>query len=377
MSSFGFDVAIVGAGPAGSAAAKRCAQCGLKALLLEKHKLPRHKVCGGWLYDSFSQNIVLQEFGQIPQEVLNDPPYLTGWMIHAPGGRHEKVEVRIPQAWRKNLDYWMNQKALAAGVKIWDEARVISVAEYSDRCCARLVRRGKIQELNTKFIIGCDGGRSVVRRCLYPDLRPASLHLVQQWYQGSLEGLEREYIHDFLYRDEFHDGYGGFLASLFNVAYKEDFFYVGVTTQPGRWRENMGKAHDVLAQYHSFDVKRQPVWTDSCIAPELHMSLIDGSFRPAIGNIVLAGDAAGLLDAVAGDGIGASIHSGLLAANCVVGAEQEGGKADRHYLVAMEPVISEVAKLRLGFRDAEERLKQCDGDVLLQTAVQIMKRATA
>lgn len=41
-----WDVVVVGGGPAGSAAAKACAEHGLKTLLLEKFKL-RHKVCTG------------------------------------------------------------------------------------------------------------------------------------------------------------------------------------------------------------------------------------------------------------------------------------------------------------------------------------------
>jgi flavin-dependent dehydrogenase len=41
-----FDVTVVGAGPAGATAARRCAQHGLKTLLLEKEALPRYKACG-------------------------------------------------------------------------------------------------------------------------------------------------------------------------------------------------------------------------------------------------------------------------------------------------------------------------------------------
>ncbi len=43
------DVIVAGAGPAGSAAAKRCAEHGLKTMMLEKHRLPRDKVCSGMI----------------------------------------------------------------------------------------------------------------------------------------------------------------------------------------------------------------------------------------------------------------------------------------------------------------------------------------
>ena len=44
-----FDVAIIGAGPAGSAAAIELARAGRRTLLIEKKRFPREKVCGGCL----------------------------------------------------------------------------------------------------------------------------------------------------------------------------------------------------------------------------------------------------------------------------------------------------------------------------------------
>ena len=42
-----YDVAIVGAGPAGSTAAYRLANAGARVLLLDKATFPRDKSCGG------------------------------------------------------------------------------------------------------------------------------------------------------------------------------------------------------------------------------------------------------------------------------------------------------------------------------------------
>src|SRR5262245_35457132 len=47
-----FDVAIVGAGPAGSSCAAFCAMAGLRTLLLDREKFPREKVCGDCLNPS-------------------------------------------------------------------------------------------------------------------------------------------------------------------------------------------------------------------------------------------------------------------------------------------------------------------------------------
>src|SRR3989442_3255582 len=44
-----FDVAIIGAGPAGSTCAAFCAAAGLRTILFEREKFPREKVCGDCL----------------------------------------------------------------------------------------------------------------------------------------------------------------------------------------------------------------------------------------------------------------------------------------------------------------------------------------
>ena len=62
-----YDVIVVGAGPGGSAASKRCAESGLKTLLLEEHPLPRDKVCSGFIMGPVSHTLIKQEFGDLPE----------------------------------------------------------------------------------------------------------------------------------------------------------------------------------------------------------------------------------------------------------------------------------------------------------------------
>ena len=52
------DVIVVGAGPAGSAAAKRCAEYGLDTLILEKRRLPRDKVCSGMIMGPAAHTLI-------------------------------------------------------------------------------------------------------------------------------------------------------------------------------------------------------------------------------------------------------------------------------------------------------------------------------
>jgi len=159
-----YDVVIVGAGPGGSTAAKRCAEHGCKTLMLERRKRPRHKMCSGWLMDNFTRNQVNRVFGQVPLQVLNKPPHLSGFVVHGPGGKRETVKGQFPQAWRKDLDYWMNQKASEAGAEIWDESSVTCVSQDAKRCSVKLTRNGRETEIGARYVVGADGCLSVVRK---------------------------------------------------------------------------------------------------------------------------------------------------------------------------------------------------------------------
>ena len=72
----------------------------------------------------------------------------------------------------------------------------------------------------------------------------------------------------------------------------------------------MQPARRLLSDFYGFDFDRQPLWIDSCIVPELHLSLIDGSLRPAKGSTLLVGDAAGLMDQREGGSIGLAVWTG-------------------------------------------------------------------
>ena len=136
-----FDVAVIGAGPAGSAAAKRCAEHGLNTVILEKKRLPRDKVCSGMIIGLLAHTLIKQEFGDIPETVLSRPPQLNGYLFHTPDVDSHPgpaLDFSIPLTWRRNLDYWMTEKAAAKGVQIWQGAKVTGIIEKKNGFLIRL-----------------------------------------------------------------------------------------------------------------------------------------------------------------------------------------------------------------------------------------------
>ena len=162
-----FDVAVIGAGPAGSAAGKRCAEYGLHTVILEKKRLPRDKVCSGLIIGPLAHTLIKQEFGEIPEAVLCRPSQLNGYLFHTPDEDNHPgpaLDFMIPLTWRRNLDFWMTEKALSKGVQIRQGAKVTGITEKKNGFLIRLDSGQETTELETKFIIGADGGTSLTQK---------------------------------------------------------------------------------------------------------------------------------------------------------------------------------------------------------------------
>ncbi len=348
-----YDVLVIGSGPGGSAAAKKCAEGGLKTLILERKRLPREKPCTGMVMNSWGQSIIPQEFGEIPSEVLVDPHYLSGYVLYVPGVEPRRLVVQTPLTWRRDLDHWLSSKAREKGAELWDEAKAIALIEEAGGYSVTVEKKGR-QKLRAKFIIGADGGNSLVRRALSPRLRLHTAVAYRECYRGSLN-LEREWIHWFHPLQQ--------LSPRFDVIHKDDCFLLegsGIR----RFREEMNR---ILTLY-GFDPSQKPEWKDGCLNPTFYQELLSGSFIPARGNALLVGDAAGLGTPFS-DGMGVAMESGICAANSIVKATRESKEATGIYVAELEHVISWLQKLYSradGFAERAAKGPQAAMDALME-----------
>src|SRR5947208_15190107 len=119
------DVAIVGAGPAGSSCAAFCATAGLRTLILEREKFPREKVCGDCINPACWP--VLEKL-ELAEQVRNWPHgVLSAVEFIAIGG--QKLRVGLPAgasseiAIKRSLfDHLLLNRARTLGAEVREEA---------------------------------------------------------------------------------------------------------------------------------------------------------------------------------------------------------------------------------------------------------------
>ncbi|MGH8066455.1 MAG: NAD(P)/FAD-dependent oxidoreductase [Candidatus Entotheonellia bacterium] len=127
-----WDIAVIGAGVAGSTAAVLLAQRGLRVILIEKGAYPRQKVCGEFLSPEGAG--VLRRLGVWPQIEAHHPPRIDGFTLSA--GRRE-TRHRLPApGWgvsRWVLDHVLWEHAKRSGVMTQERCTVAQVTGDSQR----------------------------------------------------------------------------------------------------------------------------------------------------------------------------------------------------------------------------------------------------
>lgn len=149
-----FDVAIVGAGPAGSTAAEALARAGFKVALLEEHEepgVPQH--CAGMLIKKGCELLSVD----VPSEVVQAEPKAV--RIHY-SGRELEVGVQLYIVNRALFDQHLAQLAVSSGADLLTGHKVLRARRASPSGGWSLaIQHGR--ELSADLLIGADGYKAL------------------------------------------------------------------------------------------------------------------------------------------------------------------------------------------------------------------------
>ena len=175
-----YDVAIVGAGPAGAASATHLARAGWRVVVIDRATFPRDKPCAESLSPAVEP--LLAEVGALAEIEASHPARLRGFRIFAPDGSafsgdfaglrdahgrsHYQTALSVP---RLTLDMALVRAARSAGAEVREGWRLSQLARQpggDDGAPIWLLTPTAGAPLRARLLIAADGLHSLVARRL-------------------------------------------------------------------------------------------------------------------------------------------------------------------------------------------------------------------
>ena len=318
-----YDVAIVGAGPAGATCAWYLARRGIRPLLLEKRAFPRDKLCGDAVC-SHAQ-IHLERMGVLKQILDNDEglPAAVGGMISPRGIRYvsdpaDHLDSRPVIAIKRIfMDARIAAAAVGAGAELV-ERHSIAAAEFdAEAGLWSLEPDGGGPVYRARALVLADGALSRLARALgYVDTPPDAV-CSRAYIRASSSAFDCDGL--VFYPRELLPGY----CALFREARDTLNFCVYVIPGGPVGLRDLRPVHDRLIREDPYISKA--IGPHAEIAPMLGAPLRLGGIAKSFGpHLLILGDAAGQIDPLTGEGIQYAMDAAEIAADTLAEALAAG-----------------------------------------------------
>ncbi|RZI84189.1 MAG: geranylgeranyl reductase family protein [Rubrivivax sp.] len=321
------DVLVVGAGPAGSAAALTLARAGLSVVMVDQHAFPRDKVCGDGLIPDAHQ--ALRELGLL-DEVMCLAQSVGHVACVAPRGGQVAVPGKLAVLPRKQLDDLLCRAAVAAGVRMHAPVRFMAPIEADGGAVvgARLQQGGAQRDIRATWVLLATGAvpQALMAAGMAERQSPSGIGLRGYIrHEAMVSHIDRLEI---VWHRALSPGYGWIFPcgqGVFNVG-------VGISevrqARAGSKRAtaepNLRQIYDRFVSVHApaRELVRGGTPIGDIKGAPLRFSLEGARFsRPGL---LVCGEAAGSTYAFTGEGIGKALHTGMLAAQAMVEGRVQG-----------------------------------------------------
>jgi geranylgeranyl reductase family protein len=312
-----WDVAVVGGGPAGLAAAQAAATAGARTIVLERSQHPRYKTCGGGLIGTSlalaAPRITVPVRDTIDAVTFSD----NGRRAFT---RHARDRPLLTMVRREDFDLAWYDAAVAAGAKIRQNAQARVITQH-DRYAAVTLADGTM--ITASVVIGADGSAGIASRSIDVTLEQQDLGL-----EVELAATDADRA---AWRGRVLLDWGPVPGSYGWVFPKNDQLTVGVIMVKGRGPDTKRYLARFLARLGFAD---RPIRHDSGHLTRCRQA--DAPLRH--GRVLVVGDAAGLLEPWTREGISYALRSGSWA-----GEAAARGDLDRYPRMVHEHLVPEMA----------------------------------
>ena len=311
-----FDLAVVGGGPAGITAAYLAARAGLRTALLEQKRYPRRKICGG-LLSARAASLLPVDFraacsGAVPVHRVELMKKTKSFSCQS-----EKPLGYLVR--RSEFDHNLARIASkTTGLVLFEGCRLQSLetaaGPSNDRNSYILHCSSADSPLQSRFVIGADGPLSataeqagLAQACSFISGWAAAAIATGEPPSGVKPGTAR------FYPRPFEGGMGW-------AFYDGHFFNCGIG--------GLGMRRRMTARFKRLfggekTLEHPTLWPLPFLGPVR---------KPARGNLILIGDAAGLVEPFSGEGIYCALKSAHLAVQAVLKAKAESLPAEDFYM---------------------------------------------
>jgi geranylgeranyl reductase family protein len=358
----GYDVIVVGAGPAGSEAARAAATAGLRTLLVEEHPavgIPNH--CTGKLsVHAFS------EFDLPDTLVLNS---VSAAIFHSPGGvsvhlRRSTIDSHVVD--RIQFDRWLVDRAANAGAEVLTGVRIAAAVRDNGTMVVRGERtasgsragRGAREFLaRCRFIIDAEGAAPRLPKALGIPL-PRRQAVGLQYQMRGVGGITPDTPEIF-----FGDGVApGFFAWLMPLGGSR--VRVGLCVDPRKTeRAPVWYLERLLATHPALQARAGGAVVEYKIGGRIPLAA--GGAPVSTHGFIVAGDAAGQVKATSGGGIYYAMIAGRIAGQAAAGYMAGDSRAAAAYESRWRERFGREVSFTAFGRRAINRLSDRELDIVL------------
>jgi geranylgeranyl reductase family protein len=291
-----WDVAVIGAGPAGASAALAASQANKRVILLERAALPRYKTCGGGLLGVSISALPLGLRPPLRAEIHAFTFTFRGRLKRT----RRTVAPALRLVFRADFDAALIRHAIEAGVKVCEQVTVRHLDQDGDHVRLTTTKHGTFY---ARAVVGADGSAS--RTAKYVGVQCEQVDL----------GIELELTlpHEqaLAWKDRILIDWGQLPGAYGWVFPKGDTLSVGVIADRRRGQQATLYLQQFLARLGLDGIK--PTLSSG------HLTRCRTDESPlSRGRVLVAGDAAGLLEPWTREGISYALRSGRMAGSAAV-----------------------------------------------------------